>query len=26
VLGDYLPDSQYYADKAAFEKLGCPAR
>ena len=26
VLGDYLPESQYYADKAAFEKLGCPAR
>ena len=26
VLGAYLPDSKYYADKKAFEKLGCPAK
>ncbi len=25
-LGAYLPDSNYYADKAAFEALGCPAK
>jgi hypothetical protein len=22
-MGDYTPESRYYADKAAFEKLGC---
>ncbi len=26
VLGPYLPDSKYYANKKAFEKLGCPAK
>jgi len=26
VLGAYLPDSKYYADKKAFEALGCPAK
>jgi hypothetical protein len=23
VMGDYFPESRYYADRAAFEKLGC---
>jgi hypothetical protein len=23
VMGDYFPSSRYYADRAAFEKLGC---